>query len=188
MAISQSLFASSYPFEPVAITITGAEGSVSNIQPGLLRRAYDGYFSDAVDWFDTATITSSTQDTSLALSGFSSMYSVQWTGYFLVPTTGTYTFQTNSDDASYVWFGNNAKSGYTTTNSIVNNGGAHGLQPAFSAPIIMTAGDYYPVRIQYGDGGGNDGFNISYDVDNAGYNPVAGYDVWINGSTTEGFN
>ena len=188
MAISQSLFASSYLFTPISITISGAEAGVSNIQPGLLRQVYTGYFNDDVTWFNTASLVGSGQDTDLTLSAFSSVYSVQWTGYFLVQTTGAYVFQTNSDDASYVWFGNDAKTGYTTSNSIVNNGGPHGMSPAISAPILMTAGDYYPIRIQYGDGGGNDGFNISYSIDNAGYNYVAGVDIWINGSTSEGFN
>jgi hypothetical protein len=191
MAIIQSIIGSSYQFATSGsnpITIPGAEASISNIQPGLLRKVYTGYFSDAVDWFDTATMTSITQDTFVNLNGFASVYSVQWTGYFLVPTTGTYTFQTNSDDASYVWLGNNAKTGYTTSNAVVNNGGAHGMSPASSSQIIMNAGDYYPIRIQYGDGGGNDGFNISYDINGAGFNYIAGQDVWISGSTVEGFN
>lgn len=188
MAIIQSVIGSSYRFTPNPITIAGAEAGVTNIQPGLLRQVYTGYFNDDVTWFNTASLVGSDQDTNLTLNAFSSVYSVQWTGYFLVPTTGAYVFQTNSDDASYVWFGNDAKTGYTTSNSIVNNGGAHGMSPAISAPVLMTAGDYYPIRIQYGDGGGNDGFNISYSIDNAGYNYVAGADIWINGSTSEGFN
>jgi hypothetical protein len=194
MPIIQSIIGSSYPFTPAAptpITIPGAEGGVSSSSTGLFRRVYSGYFNDDVTWFNTATQISSGTDTTVNLSAFSSVYSVQWTGYFVVPTTGAYVFQTNSDDASYVWFGNNAKSGYTTSNSIVNNGGAHGLSPAFSAPILMSAGDYYPIRIQYGDGGGNDGFNISYDVNVTGYNYISSSDILYNDSTTstnEGFN
>ena len=44
-------------------------------------------------------------------------YSIQWTGYFVPPTTGIYKFRTTSDDASYVWMGAEALSGFNTNNS-----------------------------------------------------------------------
>ena len=53
-------------------------------------------------------------------------YSVEWTGVFYAPVSGTYTFYLASDDSSYLWLGDNALSGYTISNCLVNsayNGG-----------------------------------------------------------------
>ena len=41
-------------------------------------------------------------------------------------------------------------SGYTTANALVNNGGLHGAQEV-TATIDLTAGVYYPIRIQAGN-------------------------------------
>jgi hypothetical protein len=71
-------------------------------------------------------------------------------GYFLPPTTGTYQFFTKSDDASYLWIGDIALSGYTRNNAVVNNGGLHPLRER-SGTINLTAGIYYPIRIIYGN-------------------------------------
>jgi hypothetical protein len=71
-------------------------------------------------------------------------------GYFLPPTTGTYQFFTKSDDASYLWVGDTALSGYTINNAVVNNGGLHTLRER-SGTINLTAGIYYPIRVIYGN-------------------------------------
>ena len=73
-------------------------------------------------------------------------YSFQWTGYFKPNVTGSHSFYIASDDASYLWLGTSAVSGYTTGNAFVNNGGAHGVQWR-SASINLTAGRYYPMRM-----------------------------------------
>ena len=64
---------------------------------------------------------------------------------------------TISDDASYVWVGDVAKSGYTTGNALVNNGGLHGSVTQ-TGTISLTAGVYYPIRIQYGNNTGPGSF------------------------------
>ena len=90
-----------------------------------------------------------------------SNFSCQWLGYFKPTTSETYTFFTSSDDASYAWVGTNAQTGFTTTNAIVKNGGAHGNQEA-SGTIALTAGVYYPIRIQFGEAGGGDVMTFNY--------------------------
>ena len=72
------------------------------------------------------------------------------TGYFLAPTTDTYTFYTNTDDASYMWIGPDAITGYTHTNAVVKNGGLHGVTEV-SGTIAMTANIYYPFRVMFGN-------------------------------------
>ena len=137
---------------------------------GLFKTTYAGYYNDVVSFFATATPTTygtnpstSVQTTAIteAASDDGSNFSCQWLGYFLPSTTETYTFFTSSDDASYVWVGSNAITGFTTANAIVNNGGAHGNQER-SGTISLTSGVYYPIRIQFGEASGGDVMTFNY--------------------------
>ena len=137
---------------------------------GLFKTTFSGYFADDVSFFATATPTTfganpatSVQTTAISepSSDDGSDFSCQWLGYFLPNTTETYTFFTSSDDASYVWVGSNAISGFTTGNAIVNNGGLHGNQER-SGTISLTSGVYYPIRIQFGERGGGDVLTFNY--------------------------
>jgi hypothetical protein len=137
---------------------------------GVFKTTYSGYFNDNVNFFATATPASvggnpatSVQTTEITEPPTSDgeNFSCQWLGYFKPTTTQTYTFYTSSDDASYVWIGNNTVSGFTTTNSTVNNGGLHGTQER-SGSIALTAGTYYPLRIQFGELSGGDVMTFSY--------------------------
>ena len=143
---------------------------------GLVKTTYAGYFGsivggqDNVNFFATATPqgfggnpATSVQTTEITEPPTSDgeQFSCQWLGYFKPTTTETYTFFTSSDDASYVWVGSNSISGFTTTNSTVNNGGLHGTQES-SGSIALTAGTYYPIRIQFGEYTGGDVMTFSY--------------------------
>lgn len=145
---------------------------------GLFKTTYAGYFGslsgnpslDNVNFFATATPqafgsnpATSVQTTAIteAATDDGSSFSCQWLGYFKPTTTETYTFFTSSDDASYVWVGNTAISGFTTANPTVNNGGLHGTQER-SGSVALTAEIYYPIRIQFGENGGGDVLTFSY--------------------------
>ena len=123
---------------------------------GLYRRRYTGYFADNVNWFATATQVAADVNTSPITDGdHGESFSIQWLGYFLATTTETYTFFTTSDDASYLWVGATALSGFTTANATVNNGGLHGAVEQ-SGTAALIAGTYYPIRIQFGENTGGD--------------------------------
>jgi hypothetical protein len=137
---------------------------------GVFKTTYSGYFNDNVNFFATATPASvggnpatSVQTTEITEppTDDGSNFSCQWLGYFKPTTSETYTFFTSSDDASYVWIGNNTITGFTTTNSTVNNGGLHGTQER-SGTIALTAGTYYPLRVQFGELSGGDVMTFSY--------------------------
>lgn len=163
------------PFASVSAAYTWltANGFYTTFVPyaaGLYKTTYSGYFADNVNFFATATPgtfgsnpATSVQTTSITEPGADdgSNFSCQWLGYFTPTTTETYTFFTNSDDASYVWVGSNAVSGFTTANAIVNNGGLHGPLE-LSGSIALTAGVYYPIRIQFGENGGGDVMTFNY--------------------------
>jgi hypothetical protein len=154
-------------------TITGGIRTLEDAIPyvaGLFKTTYAGYFADVPSFFATATPTTygtnpstSVQTTAIteASSEDGSNFSCQWLGYFLPSTTETYTFFTASDDASYVWVGSNALSGFTTANATVNNGGTHASQER-SGTISLTTGVYYPIRIQFGEAGGGDAMTFYY--------------------------
>jgi hypothetical protein len=89
-------------------------------------------------------------------------YSWEFLGYFRAPYSDNFTFKTWSDDASYLWIGNNAISGFTTSNCAVNNGGSHGNIQSSSSSIPLVGGVYYPIRIQYGQGGGYAILTVAY--------------------------
>ena len=144
--------------------------TVLNYNAGLYKTTYAGYFADSVSFFATATPTTygSNPSTSVQTTAISeaatddgSSFSVQWLGYFKPTTTETYTFFTNSDDASYMWIGANALSGFTTANATVSNGGLHGNVER-SGTSALTAGVYYPVRMQFGENSGGDVFGFNY--------------------------
>jgi hypothetical protein len=137
---------------------------------GLFKTTFSGYFADNVSFFATATPTAfganpatSVQTTAISepATNDGSNFSCQWLGYFKPTTTETYTFFTASDDASYMWIGDNAVTGFTTANATVNNGGAHGVVET-SGTAALTAGVYYPIRIQFGEQGGGDSMTFNH--------------------------
>ena len=152
------------------ITPTITPSTVITYNAGLFKTTYAGYYADNVSFFATATPTAyganpttSVQTTIITEPGTDdgSDFSVQWLGYFKPTTTETYTFFTNSDDASYMWIGANALSGFSTANATVNNGGLHGNVET-SGTAALTAGIYYPIRMQFGERGGGDLFGFNY--------------------------
>lgn len=127
----------------------GAGASLYN--SGLWFRTYPGYFNDDPLFFVGADGDFGFADAFLGGgSNIPEYTSVEWQGYFLAETTGTYTFTLTSDDASYLWIGESAINPITTVDALVKNGGLHGLQEA-SGSIELTAGVYYPIRIQAGN-------------------------------------
>jgi type II secretory pathway pseudopilin PulG len=143
---------------------TISESSLSSLlATNLYGERFNGYYNDNPTFFNTAVKHGDTNLTS-QINNFSSntdSYSWQWVGYFLPPTTGSYTFFTSSDDASHLWLGANAITGYTTANALVNNGGLHGTQER-SGSINLTAGQYYPIRIMFGENGGGDIMTVAF--------------------------
>lgn len=122
---------------------------------------------DNVNFASTFTPSGTTsQLTSINITtsgGLSTNYSWEWKGYFLAPTSGPYTFRTTSDDSSYVWIGSNAVSGFTIGNATVNNGGPHGSITVTGSAVTLQANNYYPIRVIFGQGAGDDVMLLEFD-------------------------
>ena len=102
--------------------------------------------------------------TSTQIQNFTSSsdyYSWQWLGTFRSAAAGTYNFCTASDDASHLWVGATATSGFTTSNAIVNNGGQHPVVTR-CGNVTLSALTDYPIRIQFGENGGGDAMSVYF--------------------------
>ena len=127
---------------------------------------YDTYFNNDVNWFQTNTHTSTgytryTQNINNLTSNTVTVdtitsYSVELFGYFKANRTGPFTFYLKSDDPAYLWIGENAKTGYTIDNTLINNGTAlvdNILEQNNSIDLVIH--HYYPFRLQFGKNTGN---------------------------------
>ena len=153
------------------------------LSQGLYRKKYEGYFDDDVNWFDGRTPLHGMPDTdiSFSLTQNDDTFSMQWLGYFKPAVTGNYNFWLLSDDASFVWIGQNALSGYTATNAVVIKNGLHPTGWANNTrSLILEANKYYPIRIQMGDNIGDETLQFFYAL--AGNNGVRNFQskLWYN--------
>jgi hypothetical protein len=85
-----------------------------------------------------------------------------------------------------LWIGNTALTGYTTGNALINNGGAHSSQTV-NGDTPMTAGTYYPIRIQFGNNAVDGVFSLVVYSNSVGnYTTNMAGDIFYN-SVTNGF-
>jgi hypothetical protein len=149
-------------------------GSSSSMVDGLRFRVVSGYFANDVGHFARAGaaviahgVAPSVGNVSEGTNGVVTVdgpmhnHSIEWTGVFKATATGDHTFWISSDDASYVWIGPNAQAGYTTANATIDDGNEHGMQER-SGTYNMVAGRFYPIRVQYGEDGGNHDCQLSF--------------------------
>jgi len=73
-------------------------------------------------------------------------FSARWTGTVLAPTTGSYRFQTVSDDGVRVWV-NGVR--------IINNWTDHSATTNTSGTVSLTAGQRYTIQVEYYEKGGS---------------------------------
>jgi predicted esterase len=98
-----------------------------------------------------------------------------WEGYISIPTTGTYTFATQSDDGSKLYLGplNGTASPYTYSGTaLVNNDGLHGSQAKTSAPVTLVAG-VYPIAMTFFEQGGGEVMTVGWKTPSSGTSYVA---------------
>jgi len=81
-------------------------------------------------------------------------------GYFKPTVNGVYKFRLYSDDASYLWFGNDALDGNRiTADAVVSLPGIHGPYHA-EGTFTMVANSYYPLTVEFGNGPDGEGVLI----------------------------
>lgn len=127
---------------------------------GLTRLKYAGYADLDSQWFAGKTPVETTVLTAGVIQGFDSFtspssttpFSFLYTGFFLAPTTATYTFTIFADEKAYIWLGNYAIAGYTNINANAYSDYFTSHTGTFS--VALTAGQFYPIRLQWSNLGG----------------------------------
>jgi hypothetical protein len=126
----------------------------------LTRLKYAGYADLDSQWFAGKTPVETNVLTAGVIQGVDSFtspssttpFSFLYTGFFLAPTTATYTFTIFADEKAYIWLGNYAIAGYTNVNAKAYSDYFTSHTGTFS--IALTAGEFYPIRLQWSNLGG----------------------------------
>ena len=122
--------------------------SAATTANGLRYKYYEGNW-DVLPNFSTLTPvkigSTPNVDISLRTSGVNDFFGFVWEGYINIPTAGTYTFETISDDGSKLYF-NTFYSPSAT--ALVNNDGVHGAVPV-TAPMNIATPGLYPITITF---------------------------------------
>ncbi|KAK6500071.1 hypothetical protein TWF481_010429 [Arthrobotrys musiformis] len=83
-------------------------------------------------------------------------------GYIYARQSGSYTFNAPAtDDITFVWVGASAYSGFTRANANIEQGYISSGAPAKDYTVSLTAGNYYPIRIIWGNGQQNAQFDFT---------------------------
>jgi plastocyanin len=136
---------------------------------GLFQYSQAGYFNDNVNFFTAGSVTAVGATNNIGSTLGAATTSYQYVGYFLAPTTGRYNFGMASDDAGYLWIGDEAISGYTASNAIVAQPGLRAAVYSYSRNIRLTAGTYYPIRFMTGNNGGSGGQFLQWSLNGGAY-------------------
>jgi hypothetical protein len=136
----------------------GLQVDTTNRSAGIQRTTYSGDWNGTVSFFNTATATGTTVATNFTIAIASTNTSEQYFGMFLADYTGTWTFSTSSDDAAKLWIGDDAAYGYTSGNALASSTfGSDG-----TGTISLVSGQYYFIRVMFGNGGGPGSLNVTY--------------------------
>ena len=123
-------------------------------QHGLVGNYYNGYASNQVFPTSGAALTrldpqvdfdwaNGSPDASVD----SDRFAVEWTGSLEVPETGSYSFQTRSDDGVRLWVDD-------LSTPVIDNWTDHSARNNNSGAITLTKGVRYAVRMQFYENGG----------------------------------
>lgn len=174
--------------------------TLSTAALGLWRKKYKGNFGtspgsgidvnfcvDNTGWFGK-------KDTYVSFGaqdiGTENYYTFEWVGYFKAPTTGTYNFWVTTDDDTYFWIGTNALEGnFSDTNAHLE--ASNQIRYRNTNSVNLTAGHYYPVRMQFGEYGGAEKCQILWGRTTdtnavSGNDGTIGTQVWYHNSVTKG--
>ncbi len=157
-------------------TCSGAS-TVCSCGSGAKGEYYANYYNDVQNYFTTNTVGLTRTDATINFAtdnGWGAIvppaggslanpdfFSTRWTGRIFL-AAGTYTFWLTSDDASYLWFANNALvANPTTASAFISNGGQH-APTTVSAVAIFTSTCLQDFKIHFGEFAGNNRCVLEY--------------------------
>ena len=131
----------------------------------LTNQVYSGCSYNFQNYVGATTSTNTSGFNAISDNTGQAYFTVVWSGYFMPNVSGTWTFQTATDDGSYLWVNSDSLTpitnfdsfdtsnlsacGITLSNALVSNGGEHGVI-IVSASTSFTAGELYPIVILAG--------------------------------------
>lgn len=131
----------------------------------LTNPVYSGCSYNFLNYVVSTTSTNTSGVNAIADNTGQAFFTVVWYGYFMPNVSGNWTFQTATDDGSYLWVNSDSSTpitnfdsfstsnlsacGITLSNALVNNGQTHGVVTK-SASSSFTAGELYPIIILAG--------------------------------------
>ena len=128
----------------------------AGLQRGLYAYTFNGYFNDQATFGEGAT-PFARGNTEMKFPRFDGSGLVENTtlvmnGYFIPDVTGEWKFRIESDDASYMWLGNEAITRYRNANqgAVIRNGGVHTAK-SVEYSVNLVKDKIYPIRIIYGN-------------------------------------
>ncbi len=124
--------------------LSPTNSSSSTGSAGLNFNYYEGSWSTLPDFSSLTPVkTGTSSNFSLASRNKDNLFAFVWQGYITIPSTGTYTFETNSDDGSKLYIGTYSSS----ATPLVNNDGLHAGQSR-TGSIALNAG-VYPITVTF---------------------------------------
>jgi hypothetical protein len=168
--------------KPSGSFLTGLAGKFYN---GNWRETFPGIQDGNIGGYDTLPLTTTNNSSNITNSqtgglayGLNRWTSINWTvdqgdlyggiwvGYFIPPSSGTWTFYTSSDDGSGCWVDVIAKGqpgSRTKANATLdNNLGAGQGRVERSDTADLVGGRWYPIRIVWEEIGGGDNMTFWY--------------------------
>ena len=137
---------------PNAPTALRPADNPANTTAGLDYAYYEGSWTALPDFAALTPVkTGTAADFSLTPRLRSDLFAFRYTGYVRVPSDGTYTFATTSDDGSKLFIGSTL---------VVNNDGLHGAQEV-SGTIGLRAG-LHAITVTFFEQGGGEVLSVSY--------------------------
>ncbi len=136
---------------PTPVSLRDPENPASTTN-GLDYQYYEGSWTSLPNFASlTPAKTGAASTVDFSMRGREQNYGLRFTGYINVPTDGTYTFYTTSDDGTKLYIG---------TTEVVSNDGVHGDQEQ-SGTIGLKAGKH-AITIIYFQGVGGQSLSASY--------------------------
>ncbi len=126
---------------------------------GLSYKFYQGTFNTLPDFstlIPVKTGSSTNVDISVRPAGVDDGFAFIWEGYINIPAAGNYTFETNSDDGSKLYFNTSYD---VNASALVNNDGTHSLQSVTGTVNIPVAG-LYPITITFFENYGGESMQV----------------------------
>jgi len=141
--------------------------SLPTTQNSLRRAYYSGYHNEDPLYTLDKVPSNVTYTSTIQITESGDDFTVEWTGWFYPPVTDNYRFSIGSDDGSYLWIGTPALTP-ELANTNVSNGGPHGQSYVSGSKVRLIAGKFYPIRLLFGEIGGDQNMDAYFIRDNNG--------------------